>query len=202
MTPTSMIALATAMLILALIPGPAMLAITARTMKQGFAQGALMTVGILLADFVFILMSMAGLLALAQLLGGLFIILKYLGAAYLIWLAISIWREPIEANQETIQVNPGSALLSGFIITLGNPKAILFYVGFFPAFLDMSVISASDIAIVYGITILTVGGVTLGYAFLASRAARLFMEGKLRKRFNFAAGGIMAGSGVTLLLKD
>lgn len=204
MTPGSTLALIGAMLILALIPGPGVMAVTAKSMKEGSRQGAFMVAGVLLADYLFIAMSMsmAGLFALAEIMGSFFVILKYIAACYLIWLAITIWREPVAQIQQAKQVKTGGAFISGFLLTLANPKAILFYVGFFPTFLDMSGITVKDVFVVYLVTTLTIGGVTLGYVLLANKAGELLLKSGLRRKFNLVAGGIMASSGIALLVKD
>jgi threonine/homoserine/homoserine lactone efflux protein len=94
-----------------------------------------------------------------------------------------------------------SSFLTGFLITLGDQKATLFYLGFFPAFLDISQISFVDTIIITAITIVAVGGVKIGYALMAHRA-RLLFSPKVRKRINLAAGCVMVAVGVFLAIKS
>lgn len=91
--------------------------------------------------------------------------------------------------------------MTGLLITLADQKAILFYFGFFPAFLDISKISYFDTDIIIAIATLAVGGVKLGYAFMADRA-RLLISSKIRKRINIAAGCVTIAVGIFLVTKS
>jgi threonine/homoserine/homoserine lactone efflux protein len=86
-------------------------------------------------------------------------------------------------------------------ITLGDQKAILFYLGLFPAFLDLSTVSLADTSIIILITMLAVGGAKLVYAYMADRASLLLASTGATKIINFAAGTVMVGVGVLLVVK-
>jgi threonine/homoserine/homoserine lactone efflux protein len=134
--------------------------------------------------------------------GSLFVLIKYFGGAYLILLGIGLCRSKSK-NVETEEVMESSLLssfLAGLSITLADQKATLFYLGFFPAFLDLSKISYFDTGIIIAITTVAVGGVKLGYAFMADRA-RLLISSKIRKGMNIAAGCVMIAVGVFLVTK-
>ena len=91
--------------------------------------------------------------------------------------------------------------MTGLLITLGDQKAILFYLGFFPAFLDLSEMTPADTLIIIIIATLGVGGAKLVYAFLADRARVLFDGSGAARGLNLLAAGIMVAVGVVLLLK-
>jgi len=93
----SLFALFCAMLILAIVPGPAVFAIIARSFSSGKLQAFYMTAGIILGDYIFIILALFGLSALAEIMGTAFIIIKYLSAAYLIWLGIKMLRTKTES---------------------------------------------------------------------------------------------------------
>src|SRR3989304_6841041 len=127
----------------ALIPGVSVLAVSARSAAFGFAHGIFTSLGIVVGDIVFILIAIYGLSVLADLMGSHFALVKYLGGAYLIWLGTVLWRakpkaDGVEGNSKT---SMPSSFPTGLLITLADEKAILFYLGFFPAFIDLSVIS-------------------------------------------------------------
>lgn len=176
MTLTDITALFVAMLILAAMPGLSVLAVTARAVTHGFWHGAATTPGIVVADVIFILLAIFGLALLAEQLGDRFFLIKYPAAAYLIWLRSMMWRSrnrPADgdppANRSLV-----SSFLAGLLQTPGDHKAILFYLGFLPAFVDLTSISSLEVFQIIVITIIAVGGVKLGYAFAAARAgARL-----------------------------
>jgi threonine/homoserine/homoserine lactone efflux protein len=202
LTLTGIATLFGSMVVLALVPGISVLTVTARAAASGFIHGAFTTAGIVTGDIVFIITAVLGLSVLADALGDLFVVVKYLGGAYLVWLGIKLWRAaPQQQIAETrAQDSLISSYLSGLFITLGDQKAILFYLGFFPAFLDLSAISLIDTCIIITITIVAVGGVKLAYAFTASRA-RLYTEAGSYRVINITAGSVLLAVGLFLITK-
>ena len=85
-----------------------------------------------------------------------------LGAAYLAWLGLSLWRAPPDSAAASAGNGAGgtSSFMAGLLVTLADQKAILFYLGFFPAFVDLQRIAPLDVAIIIAVTIVAVGGVT------------------------------------------
>ena len=138
------------MVVLAFIPGVSVLAVSARSAAYGFTHGVFTTIGIIVGDIIFITIAIYGLSVLAELMGSRFVLVKYLGGAYLMWLGVALWREKPKA--EEVEGNIESSLLSSFLtglfITLADQKAILFYFGFFPAFFDLSTFSFFDTSII------------------------------------------------------
>ncbi len=202
MTFSSVAALFGAMVVLAFIPSVSVLTVSARSAASGFIHGAFTTIGILTGDIVFILVAVLGLTILAETMGGLLFLVKYLGGAYLIWLGIKLWRSVPKSRkaEEVVESSLLSSFLTGLFITLGDQKAILFYLGFFPAFVDLSAISYFDTSIIILIAIAAVGGVKLVYAFMADRAGLLFSPTAYRG-LNIAAGSVVIGVGVFLVAK-
>ena len=92
--------------------------------------------------------------------------------------------------------------MTGLLITLGDQKAILFYLGFFHAFVDLSTLTSVDIGIVIPIAALSVGSAKLAYAFMASRAGVLTSGSRARRGLNIAAAAVMIGVGVFLIAVD
>ena len=202
MTFSSMVALFSAMVILASIPSISVLAVSTRSATSGFIHGVFTTMGIVVGDIVFIIIAICGLSFLAEKMGSLFVLIKYLGGAYLIFLGIKLCTSKSKdvETEEVVEYSLMSSFLTGLFITLGDQKATLFYLGFFPAFLDLSKIFYFDIITIVGITTVAVGGVKLGYAFMADRA-RLIISSKMRKRINIIASCIMIAVGVFLVTK-
>jgi threonine/homoserine/homoserine lactone efflux protein len=202
MTLSSIVALFSAMVVLAAIPSVSVLAVSTRSATFGFIHGAFTAFGIVTGDLVFITISIWGLSLLAGMMGSLFFLIKYLGGAYLIVLGIGLWRSTSKdvETEAVVQSSLMSSFLTGLLITLGDQKATLFYLGFFPAFLDISKITDWDTLIIIAITIVAVGGVKLAYAFMADRA-RVRVSSKIRNRLNFIAGVVMIAVGVFLITK-
>jgi len=191
------------MIVLALVPSVSVLAVTARAAAFGFTHGLFTALGIVVADILFILVAVYGLTLIAALMGDQFHLIQYIGAAYLIWLGISLWRTDARARatDKVQQSSWSSSFLAGLLITLGDQKAILFYLGFFPAFIDLSMMTPLDTLIIVLIAILGVGGAKLLYAWLADRASRMFKDSRALRSINIVAAVIMIAVGITLLLK-
>ncbi|MCP4368173.1 MAG: LysE family translocator [Deltaproteobacteria bacterium] len=193
------------MLVLAASPGPGVFATVARALASGFRPALAVIFGIVLGDIIFLMLAVFGLSMIAQALGDLFFIVKICGGAYLIFLGIRIWmREPALASNEN-QNRSGTLwgnFVSGLIITLSNPKVILFYCGFLPTFLDLSVLTLSDLALVVGIITFILACVLSTYALLASRARSMFTNLKAARRLNRAAGGVMIATGVVIATRS
>lgn len=189
-----------AMLVLAAIPSISVFAVTARSASFGFIHGVFTTMGIVIGDIIFILIAIFGLSILAETMGSFFILIKYLGGAYLIWSGISLWRSQPETieTEKTTNTSLLSSFLTGLFITLGDQKAILFYLGFFPAFVDLPTLTYLDTGIIIAITIVTVGGAKLCYAFMASKA-KLLISAASKKRMDMIAGSVMIIVGLFLI---
>ena len=199
----SITALFGTMIVLAFIPSASVLVVSYKSAACGFTHGVFTTIGIVVGDIIYILLAIYGLSVLAELTGNRFSLVKYLGGAYLIWLGIRLWR----ANQNTADVEniiePSllSSFLTGLFITLGDQKAVLFYLGLFPAFLDLSSVTLADTGIIILTATLAVGGAKLVYAYMADRASRLLSNTSATKIINIVAGTVMVSVGVLLIVK-
>src|SRR5436190_23716936 len=128
-----------AALLLLLIPGPAVLYITARSASQGRTAGIVSVLAIETANFIQALAAALGLSAILLSSALAFNVVKYLGAAYLIYLGIRKFLAPDETENETIQPESLARIYwQGFAINLLNPKTALFYFAFLPQFVDPS----------------------------------------------------------------
>lgn len=203
MTFSNIFALFSAMVVLASIPSLSVLTVCTRSAASGFIHGVFTTIGIVLGDIIFIIIAIWGLSLLAETMGNLFFLIKYLGGAYLIFLGIGLCRSQSKdvQTEEVVKSSLLSSFMAGLSITLADQKATLFYLGFFPAFLDISQISYLDTSIIIATATVAVGGVKLIYAFMADRA-RLLFNPKTRKGINIAAGCVMIAVGVFLVTKS
>lgn len=199
---SSTLALFTAMALLAAVPSSSVLAVTARAASSGFRQGALTGAGIVVGDLVFILLAVFGLAFLAEVMGPAFVWVKYAAGIYLVWLAALIWRGRKRGPEtgNAARFAGWSSFLTGLLITLGDQKAVLFYLGFLPAFIDLALLTAADIALIAGVTVLAVGGVKLGYAFAAARVGRA-LGGRMGETLNVLAALLMSSAGLWLILR-
>lgn len=203
MTLPDILLLTAIMATLALIPSTSVALVVTRSATNGFKNGAAVAAGIVLGDLVFVCLALLGMSALAELMGGFFLVIKYLAAAYLIWFGLSLLRsKPSDAVKSVIDAPSLSiSFYSGLLVTLGDIKAIFFYASLFPAFVDLAAITAGDIALIVCITVLTVGGIKLVYAYAASKMLYFANRPSLNRGTSMAAGSLMVGTGCYLLVK-
>ncbi|HBN15658.1 MAG TPA: hypothetical protein DD407_11530 [Pseudohongiella sp.] len=182
------LALITAMLVLAALPSISVLAVTSRALIGGFRHGAAVSAGVVAGDLLFILIALFGISLFLNAADGWASWLKFLVAAYLLWMAYGLWRSAAASHTATTTSSADSSIpskaadfsgtlrgsfVSGLLLTLGDQKAVLFYLGFFQAFVDVAAITFWDVLLIMVITIISVGGVKLVYAALVARAGQL-----------------------------
>jgi threonine/homoserine/homoserine lactone efflux protein len=203
MTVYSMLAFAGAMFLLAITPGPGVFATISRALASGFNNATFVVFGIVIGDIIFLLLAIFGLSAIASMLGDFFVIIKYLGGIYLLYLGYKILTSKVhETNINAItELSWKKNFVSGLLITLSNPKVILFYLGFLPTFVNLQTLTAIDIVIVSSIVTVVLGGVMLTYAYSASSAKKLFKSKSSKRKMNIAAGSVMVAAGSILIIK-
>jgi len=188
-----------ASIVLLLIPGPTISLVLGTAMARGTMAAMVMVPGVVLGDAVAATLSLAGVGALLLASATLFAIVKIVGAAYLIWLGIKMLRD---ANAlTTLAPQPGAPARDArraFLVTLLNPKSILFFVAFLPQFVDPGQPAAPQLLLL-GATFVVLGGLNAtAYAWAAGRAARLLREGARRWLTRFG-GGCLIGAGALAL---
>jgi threonine/homoserine/homoserine lactone efflux protein len=203
MTLLSISGLAIALFLFALSPGPGVFATTSKALSSGFKNTVPFIKGILLGDLILFLLAIYGLAAIAETFNALFLLIRYLGSGYLIWLGIKIFRSPPgNVNTATITNSRRSNFLGGLSLTLGNPKVIIFYISFVPTFIRLDTLSTLDVVVVSLVATLVLGSVLLFYAYTASWARELFKSSNAQKKMKRAAGTVMIGTGILLLSKS
>lgn len=190
-----------AILLFLAIPGPGNLALVSSTAQGGVRGGLGATFGIIAADQILMWCAVAGVAALLKAYPAAFAAVQWLGAAYLAWLgARMVLARPGQAP--VLRIEPRHYARQGFFITLLNPKAIVFYMAFFPLFVDPS---RQPGLLTFGAMALTVAVLTLAYgagAILLTHllAERLRANARLTSALNKLAGMFLIGFGVRLAL--
>lgn len=198
--PSSLLALFGIMLLLSATPGPSDVAVVSRALTSGFRIASFMVYGILLADLLFILFAILGLSALYNTLGDSFGGIQWLCAIYLCWLGVGQWRAGGELQPKPVSSGAAwSSFQAGLLITLSDPKAILFYMGLFPAFVDMQQVTPADGLAVLLLATVVIIAVKFTYAFLGDRAARFFRNHRARHWLNRASGMALIGIGLLII---
>ena len=204
MTLTAALTLYSTMIVLALLPGPGVMVVVARALDSGFRQGLETAMGILSGDFIFIALAILGLAALAEVMGSFFVIIKYAGAAYLIYLGYQLITSGTSssASQALKPANYSTNYLVGLATSVSNPKVTLFYLSFFPAFLDLENISMVDIGLLFLIATFSVGLVMAGYAYVAAKTKSSFAASPKTRYLKFGSGAMLIGGGVFVALRS
>lgn len=196
MTPTTLLAYSGALFVAAAIPGPGMTAIVARALGSGFRPTFFMGLGLILGDLCYLTAVILGLALVAQTFTTPFLVIKYLGALYLVYIAWKLWTTGLIAQdiQAKRSNHVGLSFLSGLLVTLGNPKTMLFYVALVPTLIPLEAIDAKDYAVLVGITFVVLIAVLIPYILLASQARTLLKKPNSLKALNRSAASILAGT--------
>ncbi len=200
----TVIALATAMFILAAIPGPSVLTIVARSLSCGFSSTIPLIAGVVLGDIIYLVLSFMGLSIVINLLGDLFIIIKICGSVYLFYLGSSLLLEKEKAtkyNEIITKSELSKNFFLGLSLALSNPKVILFYISFFPTIIDMSNISVSNLIYILLVVESVLLSVLLIYSYCSSLTRGLLTSKKSVQYLNICSGSVLVGSGVVILTK-
>ncbi len=200
----SLISLTMAMFVLVASPGPGVFAIIARSIASGFRPAFAMIIGIIAGDIIFLMFAIFGLSLVAQAMGKLFLIIKICGGAYLLWIGLKIWfLKPLKAESKLVYEKQSyfGNIIGGLLITLSNPKVILFYCGFLPTFINLSNLKVIDVTLVVCIVVVVLTIVLTMYAYLASHARQFFSNRLTIKKLNRLAGGVMMITGVIIITK-
>src|SRR5512145_2127619 len=203
MTLGSTLAFVIAVFVLGVTPGPAVAATIARGLTTGFWSAAALHLGVVLGDLVLLSLAIFGMAAVAQAMGELFFVVKIIGAAYLVVLGCTLWTpEPIDPAAPADRAAPsrqtGRNVFAGLVITLGNPKAIIFYAAFLPTFVDLRQVGAGDIAVIAAVVVIVLTITNLSYAALATRARDLLRSRRAMRTLNRTAGTMMVGAGIVV----
>jgi threonine/homoserine/homoserine lactone efflux protein len=186
-----------ALFIAAASPGPGIAAIVARVLGRGPKEAVAFSIGVALGDVVWLTFAILGLAALAQAFHEVFLVIKYAGAAYLLYIAYTIWTAPAVAKDvkpEAGTEHPTKLLLGGLALTLGNPKTVVFYLALLPTILDLTRITVLGYAELVVATLSVVGVVFASYIVLAARARQLFTTPKAIRILNRTTGALLAGA--------
>lgn len=196
MTLATITTYALALFVVALIPGPGITALVARALGTSFGESLAMAVGISLGDIVFLTAVVLGLSVVAQTFGFVFVVIKYAGAAYLAWMAWKIWTSGIVRTDVVAdrRANVWQALLSGLMVTLGNPKAMLFYLALVPTIVDITAIGLRDYLILVGVSLAVLLVVTIPYIALAAKARDLLRHPAAIRRLNRISATFLAAT--------
>jgi len=191
--------LATTVMILA--PGPSVLLTVAHSISFGWKQGLFTVAGSTVGVGVQLIIAAIGLASLLNTVAGAFEWLRWIGAAYLIYLGIKQWRSA-DAPPKLEEASESSANLffQGLVTTIPNPKSLIFIAAFLPQFIDATRPVALQFAIIVPTFLAIAFLVTSIWALTAGQARNLISNQKTFKSLLRGSGGLMIAAGVGLAL--
>lgn len=198
------IAFAAASIVMLAIPGPTILLVISYALGHGRKAGTATVAGVALGDFTAMTASMLGLGALLATSAALFTVLKWVGAAYLIYLGIKLWRAPViggDASQGDVtgKERPMRIFLHTYIVTALNPKSIVFFVAFLPQFLVPALPWLPQM-VIFETTFLVLAIINAAlYGLLASAARNTIRKPSVQRVVNRTGGSLLIGAGLLTL---
>ena len=194
-------AFVTAIIVFLLIPGPGNLALITSTSKGGIRGGLAATLGVMLGDQVLMWTAVAGVAAMLASYPVAFAAVQWLGAAYLAYLGCKMLLAQA-GDAPILNIQPSHFLRQALVITLLNPKAIVFYMAFFPLFVDPA---NHQGLLTFAVMALTIAVLTLAYGLVATLlthflAERMRANPVVSRALNKLAGVFLIGFGVKLAL--
>ncbi|WP_406873457.1 LysE family translocator [Aminobacter sp. P9b] len=205
MTLAGFLAYSGALAVAAAIPGPGVTALVARALGSGFRSSLAMSLGLVVGDLTYLTAVVLGLAFVAQSFGMVFLAIKWLGVAYLGYLAWNFWTSGI--TPETIEARKGkggllSSFLAGLTVTLGNPKTMIFYLAITPTVVDLHSLTLGDYGILVAITVAVLMVVLVPYLLLASKARWFLKTPRALKLLNRTAATFMVGAAAAIAVRQ
>jgi len=191
LSPADIALYAVALFILFMTPGPVWVALIARALSGGFNGAWPLALGVVIGDVLWPLLAIFGVAFMVSLYADFLIVLRYAGAALFVFMGVALIRHrAAQIGENSALTAPGAwaGFLAGLLVILGNPKAILFYMGVLPGFFDLTAVTAWDIAAICTISALVTFVGNLVLALFLDRVRAILSSQTARARLNFSAG--------------
>jgi threonine/homoserine/homoserine lactone efflux protein len=184
-----------------IVPGPVWVALTARALSGGFAAAWPLAVGVALGDLIWPLAAILGLSWIESAYGDFLAVLRWVAAAIFLIMGLLLIRKPAATlNADNHLTRPGmwAGFTVGVAAVIGNPKAILFYMGALPGFFTLEALTAPDIAAIIAISALIPMAGNLGLALFLDRARQLLSSPESVRRLNLTSGILLICVGLVI----
>ncbi|PZM15224.1 LysE family translocator [Rhizobium tubonense] len=200
---TTLLVFAGALFIAAGTPGPSVAALVARVLSKGARDVLPFLFGMWAGDAIWLTFAVAGLAAIADTFYHAFLVIKWLGVLYLLYLAWKMWFARVDAAEEALPQarSRGRLFLTGLALALGNPKIMMFYVALLPSIIDIQSVSTAGWSELVITLIVVLAVVDFSWMFLAAKA-RSFLKSRRAVRIaNRASAGTMAGAAIAIAMR-
>lgn len=200
-SPAELALYAGALFILFLTPGPVWVAMLARGLSGGFAATWPLAAGVVVGDVLWPLLAIFGVTWIVSVWGGFLETLQYVAAAIFVFMGSALIRHAghsIAGDNRLTRPGVWAGFSAGLAVILGNPKAILFYMGVLPGFFDLRTVTAPDIAAILAVSMVVplIGNLTL--ALMIDRARALLRSPEALARLNRISGGLLIVVGLVI----
>ena len=180
-------------------PGPGVAALVARVLGQGLRGVAPFIAGYFVGDMIWLMLAATGLAVVAKIFGGVFVVIKFVGAAYLLYLAWRMATAPTGVRAGPAPASRGwRAFLGSLTLTLGNPKVMIFFLSIMPLVVDIKALTPLLFMELAAVSAIVIFSTLTGYALAANRARALFHSARAMKFVHRAAGCLMAGVAIAV----
>ncbi len=186
------------------VPGPVWVALTARTLSGGFGSAWPLAVGVVFGDAIWPLAAIFGLSWILSVYGGFLVLLQWIAAAVFVLMGVMLLRKPGELTPDSRLTKPGrlAGLLTGLAVVIGNPKAILFYMGMLPGFFDLTRLTGWDITVILAISAAIPLAGNLALALFIDRVRQLLSSPQSVRRINAISGILLIGVGIVIAITN
>lgn len=201
LSPVDMLLYAGALFILFITPGPVWLAVMARAVSGGFASAWPLAFGVAVGDIVWPFLAILGVSWVVAEYDSVLTALRWVACVvflYMGWATIRRADAVIAADRRLTRPGLWPGFLAGVAAILGNPKAILFYMGVLPGFFDLARVTRADIAVIVVLSVVVPLAGNLCFALVVDRMRRFLTAPAALRRLNLAAGGLLICVGLVL----
>lgn len=183
------------------VPGPVWVALTARALAGGFAAAWPLAIGVALGDLIWPLAAILGLSWIESSYGDVLAILRWVAAAIFLAMGVLLIRKPAaKLSADSRLTRPGlwAGLTVGLAAVIGNPKAILFYMGALPGFFALEALTIADVVAIIALSALIPMAGNLGLALFLHRARQLLSSPESMRKLNITSGVLLIGVGLVI----
>ncbi len=190
-----------ALAILFLTPGPVWVALVARGVSGGFHAAWPLALGVVVGDIIWPLLAIFGVSLLVEVYADFLNLLRYGGAVILVWMGVRTIRnadKPLIADERLSASGMWAGFVAGLMVIIGNPKAILFYMGVLPNFFNINNVSGPDIAVICFISGLVPFTGNILFALSIHRIRRFLSSAESVRRTNLISGSALVLVGIVI----
>ena len=200
MTLSALVIFFVAEFVFAVTPGQSVAALVARVINRGWRSVLPFLAAMWLGEIIWLTCAVAGLSHIAQTFHEAFVVLKYLGVAYLFYLAYRMWTVRVDEKEAVLPKGERAPQLffAGLAVTLGNPKLMVFYIAFLPSIIDLAVVTPFiwlELTLTLGLALITADFI---WIFLASQARRWLKSPRAVKLANRVSATVMGGAATAI----